>query len=287
MDDLDLSDGENFEITVDARDPDLQTALNLLVNADPSMLARLELLMTDLSARSSPVTSHRLEPVIGVDFFSGIAMRGSSRPIVKLSNGHDYDARFLSDFILETRETRLPTADASKYYECTSEDLIVLGEAVVESRERLKLLSDTRQEERTHNDFSRQSGFIKSVVNFATFSAEAAAMQLLGACELTAIRSLQDLQVLFEDMWLIIVRCFGVLLRCHPLYAARLAQNMFPQFDEASTNTLNHYLYEISAITPVAANVKALCLVVINAIVSGTEISALNSMQALVPARIG
>lgn len=241
----------------DEEDDNLNTVLNML--ADSEIMSSLEIIVG-----SFPIDNYY------VDSFSGLGLSDNS---ITLSNQFSYDALFLSDFILETKDLRIPLNKDNKLF--TPSDLSHLAQKNPQNAERLFSLASEIQ----NNYENPTSSVSQSIVKFINSTADAASMQLLGACELTANSSLHSLQILFEQIWLIFLKCFGVLIRIHPLEASILAARLYPLYFVPE-------VYDPYIIKRVSASVKALCMSVFNSIVSGTESSALTDIQAVIPARL-
>jgi hypothetical protein len=241
---------------------DLAEALNLLVTADPSMLQRLETLMDTLQ-----VQPRRQEEITGIDFLSGLPVRGSRRPLVRLSNGHDYDSLFLTEYLLETKENRTPEYDLKD----SDFDLLAESNSSVSSRlQQLKNISPVNASAAT------------SIINFCSSNSEAIALQILGICELVSINTLEETQSLFEMLWYMMIRNFAVILKVHPLKASCLAIKFLDFFSKVSTND---YTYEPTVLRSVLASMKALCVTLITSVANGNESNVLNNIQSVFPVK--
>ena len=229
------------------------------------------LVLTDLL---NSLTNIHQSPSLGIDTFSGLNVR--SRPITTLTNKKMYDSLFLVDFLLEKRDLRDPISGKS----LTTEDLDLLSESLVdvELKQRIKDIKC---------DQNLPSSVTTSVTQFCEDSLHVSTMHLLAACELTEITSMSDLQAIFDDLNSYMIRCFGVLIQVQPLIASKYAISISNTFTTAiSEISNNNYIYEATAILPIAASIRALCSTIIDCIINQTLSNSLLKLENVKSIRI-
>lgn len=266
-------DEENAEVEIDLTHLSQAEAIDILGNPQPGSGAGI--LATLLAQiRSDAAAAAAAQP-------EGCAFTGAStqgRATVTLG-AKVYDALFLADYVLQTRDHRAPNGLA-----LSASDLLTLGDALEvptheDTRERLLLAKPAEV---------LPASPVTSATAFCEDTIALLGLQVLAVCELAGISSLGDVQVQFRSMWGSLVRCFSGLLSYQPLRAAHAALALKAVFAEASASceSADAYFYEPSALLPINASVSALCATVTAAVLRSNLREGLLQLQAVRPATI-
>jgi hypothetical protein len=237
----------------------------------------LELILGDgsvLTAILERITSTNMGPSLGLDSFSGIQIY-TPRKVVTLQ-GFVFDSLFLAEFIFTKKDKRDPICGNI----FTKDDMILLGDSL--NNESLKESLIQLEEENSP----------KSVVThtrqFCNELIDAISAELLLSCELSQITSMNELQILYDEKYWILLRCLGALIKIDLLSASSAALKINKLFSDAIllVDSPDNYIYEPSALLPIGTSIKSLCNSITSSILYKNEDACIKHLNTLRPLRI-
>ena len=194
--------------------------------------------------------SHALvheEQDLRTDSLSGLK---TARTIASLSVG-DFDAHFLSDYLIQNRDFRDPRTNKP----FTKEDLAILAKSIETTDASLAACLQTLQpaSDLPISPVTSAVGYFENMISFA-------AAQLLTACEITEIHSGAILQSSIKDIWAFLKLCFAGLLSYQPLRAGAAALALQTKFAVAvhGADNPDMFIYEPFVLDVISASIVLL-----------------------------
>lgn len=252
---------EDGEMAIDGVNEHFELELHGIESFTPHFIANI----ID-RLRNSP-SADILQEEIKIDSLSGAITKRST---ATLSNGKLYDVSLLAEYILQTADHRDPHSG----YRFLKTDLEVLSEGPGNEDVRERILNAIENE-------NLPSSPKTSAIKFFQEAVSVAGVQLALSCELTSISTLAELQKVYERLWITLTTSLCALVVLNPLTATSAASKLQSVFNAAvaSCDDPSSYIYEQSAIVPIASAIQSLVFHVGQGVLRGKTNDILRQIQ--------